>query len=109
MVIVLMPFLWMVSTLLKTPAAIFKIPTEWIRNPVVWANYPNAMMILPFGRIILNTAQITALAVVGATLCGSLAAFAFARRRRRGRKENWEILLSSPRRSLLGALGCGSK
>ena len=93
-VIVLMHFLWLVSTSLKTPAAIFKIPTEWIPNPVVWANYPNAMTILPFGRFILKTGRITALAVVGATLCGSLAAFAFARLRWRACKENWGELLT---------------
>ena len=95
MVIVLMPFLWMVSTSLKTPAAVFKIPTEWIPNPIVWANYPNAMTILPFGRFILNTAQITALAVVGATLSGSLAAFAFARLRWRGRNFMFVLVLTT--------------
>ena len=95
MVIVLMPFLWMVSTSLKTPAAVFKIPTEWIPNPIVWANYPNAMTVLPFGRFILNTAQITALAVVGATLSGSLAAFAFARLRWRGRNFMFVLVLTT--------------
>ena len=90
-----MPFLWMVSTSLKTPAAVFKIPTEWIPNPIVWANYPNAMTILPFGRFILNTAQITALAVVGATLSGSLAAFAFARLRWRGRNFMFVLVLTT--------------
>ena len=95
MVIVLMPFLWMVSTSLKTPAAVFKIPTEWIPNPIVWANYPNAMTVLPFGRFILNTTQITALAVVGATLSGSLAAFAFARLRWRGRNFMFVLVLTT--------------
>ena len=95
MVVVILPFLWMVSTSLKTPADIFKIPTVWIPNPIVWANYPNAMTILPFGRFILNTAKITGLAVVGATLSGSLAAFAFARLRWRGRNFMFVLVLST--------------
>lgn len=95
MVIVILPFLWMVSTSLKTPADIFKIPTVWVPNPIVWANYPNAMTILPFGRFILNTAKITGLAVVGATLSGSLAAFAFARLRWRGRNFMFVLVLST--------------
>ena len=95
MVIVILPFLWMVSTSLKTPADIFKIPTVWIPNPIVWENYPNSMTILPFGRFILNTAKITGLAVVGATLSGSLAAFAFARLRWRGRNFMFVLVLST--------------
>ena len=95
MVIVILPFLWMVSTSLKTPADIFKIPTVWLPNPIVWANYPNAMTILPFGRFILNTAKITGLAVVGATFSGSLAAFAFARLRWRGRNFMFVLVLST--------------
>lgn len=95
MVVVLMPFLWMVSTSLKTPAAIFKIPTEWIPNPIVWANYPHALTILPFGRYILNTTQITVLAVVGATMSGALAAFAFARLHWRGRNFMFVLVLST--------------
>jgi len=95
MVIVILPFLWMVSTSLKTPADIFKIPTVWVPNPIVWENYPNAMTILPFGRFILNTAKITGLAVVGATFSGSLAAFAFARLRWRGRNFMFVLVLST--------------
>ena len=95
MVIVILPFLWMVSTSLKTPADIFKIPTVWVPDPIVWANYSNAMTILPFGRFILNTAKITGLAVVGATFSGSLAAFAFARLRWRGRNFMFVLVLST--------------
>ncbi len=95
MVIVILPFLWMVSTSLKTPAAVFKIPTVWIPNPIVWENYPNAMTVLPFVRYIMNTAQITLLAVIGATFSGSLAAFAFARLRWRGRNFMFVLVLAT--------------
>lgn len=95
MAIVIMPFLWMLSTSLKTPAAIFKIPTQWIPNPVVWANYPDSMTILPFVRFIYNTTKITGLAVVGATFSGSLAAFAFARLRWRGRNFMFVLVLAT--------------
>lgn len=95
MVIVILPFLWMVSTSLKTPAAVFKIPTVWVPNPIVWENYPNAMTVLPFIRYIFNTAQITFLAVIGATFSGSLAAFAFARLRWRGRNFMFVLVLAT--------------
>ena len=46
----LFPFAWMVSTSLKEPSGIFIYPPELIPNPFRFANYPEAMTSLPFGR-----------------------------------------------------------
>ena len=91
----LFPFAWMVSTSLKEPAGIFIYPPELIPNPFRFANYPEAMTSLPFGRYFLNTASMTFGALVGQLSSCSLVAFAFARLRWSGRHVLFLIVLST--------------
>jgi len=42
------PFLWMVSTSLKTDAQVFTEDVQWIPRPFVWSNYPSALDQFPF-------------------------------------------------------------
>ena len=35
-VVMLLPFVWMLSTSLKTPSSVFVYPPEWIPNPDKW-------------------------------------------------------------------------
>ncbi|MGC9335574.1 MAG: carbohydrate ABC transporter permease, partial [Anaerolineae bacterium] len=84
-VAMLLPFAWMLSTSLKEPGDVFIYPPQWIPQPVRWENYKETVTVMPFGRFYLNSAiqaiSVTALQLVTA----SLAAFAFARLRFRGR------------------------
>lgn len=84
--VMLLPFFWMLSTSLKARTAIFQeFPPRWIPEKFVWSNYRDAWTAVPFGRFYLNSifvaVSITALQI----LTSSLAAFAFARLRFRGR------------------------
>jgi len=84
-VVMLVPFAWMLSTSLKEPGDVFIYPPQWIPQPVRWENYQETVTVMPFGRFYLNSA-IQAISVTALQLLtASLAAFAFARLRFRGR------------------------
>ncbi len=84
-VVMLVPFVWMVSTSLKTPAAVFVYPPEWLPNPVVWKNYADVTRTMPFLRYLLNTAFVAGSVTFLQLVVSSLAAYAFARLRFPGR------------------------
>src|SRR6185437_6994609 len=52
---ILVPFLWQLSTSLKSDAQINAIPTQWIPNPIRWANSSDAYSYLPFAIFFRNT------------------------------------------------------
>jgi multiple sugar transport system permease protein len=84
----LLPFLWMVVTSLKTDAQVFKIPFEWIPNPWVWTNYRD-MLIQPsfhFWRYVVNSTIVSVCITLGSLVLNSLAAYAFAKYRFPGRE-----------------------
>lgn len=93
--LMIMPFLWMVSTSLKPEAQIWVFPPQWIPSPVLWQNYVQALTILPFARYALNTAMITAATTLGIVLSASLCAYGFARLRFPGRDLIFMVLLSA--------------
>ena len=57
----MLPFLWMLSTSLKTDQQLFAYPPIWIPNPINWANYPNTVTYIPFFLYLRNTLIIAAL------------------------------------------------
>jgi ABC-type glycerol-3-phosphate transport system permease component len=80
-----MPFIWMVSTSLKTPQETF-IPPDffhlrptWIPHEVIGSNYAQAWSEVPFPRYFLNTIFIAACTVTGVLITSCLAAYAFAK------------------------------
>lgn len=93
--LMMVPFLWMVSTSLKIESQIWLFPPQWIPNPVRWQNYTEALTILPFGRYALNTLLITVLTTTGVVLTSSLCAYGFARMQFPGRDTIFMIVLSA--------------
>jgi multiple sugar transport system permease protein len=83
--LMVVPFLWMVSTSFKTLDQVFAFPPQWIPNPWVFENYVRAMTISPFHLYFLNTAYIAILVTVGQLFTCSLAGYTFARLRFPGR------------------------
>lgn len=79
----IMPFLWMVTTSLKTLNAIFVQPKNWIQmfvpTMLVWQNYVDAWTKVPFGQFYLNSIIVGLAVTVGQVFTSSLAAYAFAR------------------------------
>lgn len=99
---VLVPFLWMLSTSLKTPEQLFTGRVDFIPNPWVPQNYLevwqklNAVQsTLTVGRVLGNTLFITVLAMVGEIFSASLVAYGFSRFRWRGRNLLFAIMLGT--------------
>lgn len=100
--LVLIPFLWMVSTSLKTPNQLFTGQVNFIPNPAapenyvdVWARLNAINPQMSFARIISNTLFITVLAMFGEIFSASLVAYGFARFRWRGRDVLFAIMLAT--------------
>lgn len=87
-----LPFLWMVSTSLKTLDQVGAYPPQIVPYPLAWGNYAEVFRDLPFLRFIGNSLFISALVVVGSLLSSSLAAYGFGRLRFPGR-DVWFIVV----------------
>jgi len=94
-IVLLIPLFWMVSTSLKTPAQIFKYPIIWIPHPIVWRNYVDAFLAIPFLKYVGNTVFIAFTSIIGDLLSCSLVAYSFARLRYPGRDFFFMLMLST--------------
>ena len=90
-----LPFVWMLSTSLKTTAQSMAFPPEWIPNPFVWENYTRITDYMPFFLFLYNSVKIAFFVVFGTLLTCSLAGYAFAKLRFPGRKPLFLLLLST--------------
>src|SRR5680860_430057 len=77
----LLPFVWMVVSSLKREIDVFRLPVQWIPDPVTWSNYVEVWT----GRYPLTRYIGNSLRVAGELLTASLAAYAFSRLKFRGR------------------------
>ena len=84
-VIMVVPFLWMLSTSLKTQYDAVKIPPVWIPDPPQWENYVKLFTVQPMFQFMLNTIKIVFFVVLGQLFFSSLAAYSFARISFKGR------------------------
>lgn len=75
----LVPFLWMISTSLKTRSEVFTYPPVVIPEVPQWDNYIQVFQAFPFARYALNTAFVTITVTLFQTLTSAMAAYAFAR------------------------------
>jgi multiple sugar transport system permease protein len=94
-VAMLVPFVWMLSTSLKEPGDVFIYPPQWIPQPMRWENYKQTVTVMPFGRFYLNSVIQAISVTVLQLLTASLAAFAFARLRFRGRDALFLLYLAT--------------
>ena len=89
------PFLWTVSTALKTNEQVFASPPQWIPNPPQLGNFHRAWTELPFPTFVLNTLIVTVCATFGQVISASLVAYGFARFKWRGRNALFYLMLST--------------
>ena len=90
-----LPFLWMLSTSLKTDPQVYTIPPIWVPSPMRWANYPEAVTYVPFGLYLLNTLKYCFGTVLGITLSSAFCAYGFSRLQWKGRNVLFFIVLST--------------
>jgi multiple sugar transport system permease protein len=90
-----LPLFWMVSTALQENQQVMVFPPEWIPDPVVWRNFPDAWTFAPFNTYLKNTLIVTGFATLGQVLSASLVAYGFARLRFPGREPLFLLLLAT--------------
>lgn len=89
------PFLWMISTSLKTDANAFAWPPKLLPFPPQWGNYPKAWTIAPFGRFFFNSTVVSLTIVCTSLVLNSWAAYGFARFRFRGAEPLFLLVLAT--------------
>ncbi len=79
----ILPFLWMATTSLKTLDAIFIQPKNWIQMFVPtmfkWENYAEAFKVVPFAKFYLNSIMVGLAVTAGTVFTSAMAAYAFSR------------------------------
>jgi len=77
-VVLIMPFVWIISTSLKGNESIFAIPPQWIPKEIHWENYAKVFVQMPFFTYLKNSVFISIMVILGTLLSSSLVAYAFA-------------------------------
>jgi multiple sugar transport system permease protein len=78
-VVMLLPFAWMISTSIKPPDQLFTVPPTWIPRELQWENYTLAMGAGNFGRYAMNSLFLALANMVTNVALSALAGYAFAR------------------------------
>ncbi len=92
---VMLPFIWMIVTSLKSPTEVFAYPPTWIPKEFQWSNYVEMWNKAPFGRYFMNSAIVAICVTIGQLTSCVLAAFAFARMDFKGKNTMFMIFLST--------------
>jgi multiple sugar transport system permease protein len=93
---ILLPLCWMLTVALKPDfAPVFTQPAQWFPHDWRWENFTRALTDpdRPFLRYTVNTLVIVGLNIVGTLISCSMAAYAFARLRFRGRTLLFRVLV----------------
>ena len=93
--VMLIPFVWMLSTSVKPAGDIFLQPPRWIPARIRLENYVEAFTALPFAQMYLNTTIIAVSATFGQLVSATLVGFGFARLRAPGRNLLFALLIST--------------
>ena len=77
----IIPFVWMLSTSLKSLPEVFRFPPTLFGKRLVWENYLHIADRFPFGRFFMNSMKVSVIVTLGQLLTCSMGGFAFARLR----------------------------
>lgn len=75
----IVPFLWMFSTSLKTDQYVLTMPPQFFPRPLTLHSYLRLAELFPIGRMFFNSLSVATLTTLGQLLTSSMAAYAFAR------------------------------
>ncbi len=84
-IIALIPFVWMISSSLKTSVDVFSIPMRWIPAEFHWDNYLKIWERVPLLTYFKNTTAVAIIVTFMQILTSSFAAYAFAKMQFKGR------------------------
>ncbi len=94
-IVMLIPFVWMISSSLLNEREMFQIPPVWIPDPPRFENYSEAWNALPFTLFLRNTLVITIGRLLPLLFSCTVTAFGFARLRGRGKNVLFMIMLAT--------------
>lgn len=94
-VIAIFPFLWLLSTSLKSSGEIFAFPPNLIPDSLNLENYTGAWNSVPFGRYFINSSLIVAITVLLNLFISSLAGYGLARFTFRGKGFIFLLIIAS--------------
>ncbi|WP_406565398.1 carbohydrate ABC transporter permease [Bacillus solitudinis] len=93
--IMLIPFIWMVSTSLKTSGSTMVLPPQVIPDEINWENYVRVAEAFPVFKFLWNSLFVAITSTLGQILLCSMAAYAFARLEFKGRDMIFIIYLAT--------------
>ncbi len=95
-VIIFVPFLFMFSSSMRTPAEAYKLPPAILPERIMLDNYVSLFCSdIPFGPMFLNSAIVTGCVIIGRLIVGCMAAYATAKIRFRGSSAIFLLFLTS--------------
>lgn len=95
-IVMILPFLWMISTSFKIPADVFKYPMDWIPNRPTLENYKEVWFgKYPFHLYYLNSLKLTSTMVAGTLITSTLAGYAFAKISFKGKEALFMLYLAT--------------
>ena len=78
-ILMLIPFIWMLSASLKLDKDVFTVPIQWIPSNPRWQNYIDIWKKIPLAQFTWNTAKLTVIVTILQLFTSSFAAYAFAK------------------------------
>jgi multiple sugar transport system permease protein len=91
--VMVLPFLYMLSTSFKSQTYVLTIPPQFIPHPATISNYTQVWTGEDFARYFLNSVMVAVASTVLSLLLSSMMAYAFARFRFPGREVLFKLLL----------------
>ncbi|MFC7882580.1 carbohydrate ABC transporter permease [Streptomyces sp. NPDC057376] len=94
--VMIYPLLWLLVSSFRPTEVIFRTPGLWLKDPTL-ANYSRGWDALasPFGHYLMNSTLVVLGCIIGNVMSCSLAAYAFARLKFRGRNIWFAVMLLS--------------
>lgn len=92
--IMVLPFLWMILTSLKTEMEAIRVPPTIFPAKLMFENYLTVFQKIPFSRMYLNTIISAVVTIIGHLVICSMAAYAFGRLKFPGRDVIFMLLLA---------------
>ncbi|GAA0178842.1 carbohydrate ABC transporter permease [Clostridium sediminicola] len=93
--IMLLPFLWMLSTAFKNSDVVFVFPPQFIPKEITFENFKAVKEAFPVFKFFFNSSFVAITTTLGQLLISSMAAYAFARIEFRGREVLFLIYLGT--------------
>lgn len=84
-IMIFIPFLWMLSSSLKSSQDVFVFPMQWIPEKLEWENYKLIWTKIPLVLFFKNSFKLTIFITILQVLTSSFAAYAFAKMEFKGR------------------------